>query len=842
MFVTVVTSKFSGQGDLKTFLYTNSKVMGLNRLRTKSLHTIASIGIFIVILSALVFVADNQAFSDQVEITIFQTGFETSDGNMSDGGSGWTVEDRDATDWPADPYDNETYWAESSYRVHSGSRSAWAAGYGGDQVNHLYRNRMDSYASRTLDLTDYTNTSLSFWYYTVSLPGNGDYHDFIRVRVTDGGITSPIWSDFWITAGWVQQTLDLSAYDGKVISIHWVFQSDESIYREGTYIDDITITGDVEVDHVHVSPSSKNVKAGETQVFDAVAHDSGDDTVSGVSFDWTTSVSGGSVLPSSGDSTTFTAGTTSGPTGNVTATVPGHGTLTDSASVTVIPDDLDHIHVSPSSQDVAAGGTQPFSAEGQDQYHNTISSLSFNWSTDVSGSSVAPASGTSTTFTAGTTSGVSGSVYAQNGGKQGSASVSLVDGPLDHFDIGSISTPQIAFRAFSLSVIAHDQYSNVIEGFTDSVSLSDTSTTISPTSTPAFTNGTWTGDVTITAAQTNNAITALHGGSGKTGTSNTFDVELPMPTLVGPTDASSFGWRPITFSWSTVNNAEAYAIELLDAPPEPGEQNTQAESVHRIGAGITGSETTFPGDTSGLADGTTYYWRIIAVKDGQLYGVFSDHWSFTVTGKPVLVSPVEATALGWQPVNFDWMDIAGAEAFAIELLDGAPEPSEENTQAESIHRIGAGITGTESTFPGDTTGFNTYRYWWRIIAIKDGQLHGVFSDAWYFDVEIPEPDLVAPTDVSSFELEPVTFDWDDVPGAYMYAIELLDAPPESGEQNTTAESIHRIGAGFTGTESTFPGDTSGLSDGTYWWRIIAFGPLGFHGVFSDHWSFVVTAP
>ncbi len=313
------------------------------------------------------------------------------------------------------------------------------------------------------------------------------------------------------------------------------------------------------------------------------------------------------------------------------------------------------------------------------------------------------------------------------------------------------------------------------------------------------------------------------------------------PVLIDPPDQSDLGWEQVIFDWTDIVGATAYAIELLDAVPEESEVNTDQESAHRIGASVTGANSEFPGDTSGLTDGT-YYWRIIAIKDGELYEVFSDAGSFTVTGKPVLVAPTNDTDFGLHSMTFDWMDITGVEAYAIELLDDEPEPGEENNQAPSVHRIGAGITGSESWYPGDTTYLEPGKYWWRIIAIKDGQLHGVFSDAWSFDVFLPIPTLVSPDDASSFGLEPVTFNWDDVPGAYMYAIELLDHEPEPGERNTTAESIHRIGAGFTGIESTFPGDTSGLADGTYWWRIIAFGPLGFHGVFSDAWSFSVTAP
>jgi hypothetical protein len=81
---------------------------------------------------------------------------------------------------------------------------------------------------------------------------------------------------------------------------------------------------------IAVSPSSATVAEGATEMFTATGADSYGNPVS-VDPSWTTNVSGGSVSPSSGSSTTFTAGSTSG-SGYVTAT---QGSVSGSASVTV---------------------------------------------------------------------------------------------------------------------------------------------------------------------------------------------------------------------------------------------------------------------------------------------------------------------------------------------------------------------------------------------------------------------------------------------------------------------------------------------------------------------------
>ena len=286
------------------------------------------------------------------------------------------------------------------------------------------------------------------------------------------------------------------------------------------------------------------------------------------------------------------------------------------------------------------------------------------------------------------------------------------------------------------------------------------------------------------------------------------------------------------------------AIELPDNRPESGEENNQAPSIHRIGAGFTGTESRFPGDTSGLDVGR-YWWRIIAFGPYGFHSVFSDAWCFDVTEqrpRPDLLAPPNGSSYGWQPITFDWTDVPGATAYAIELLSAPPENP--NGTTPSIYRLTAAIAGTESSYQGNTTGLDG-TYWWRIIALGPSGFKGVFSDAYSFNVNLPAifmPSLVSPHNGQSFGWGPVTFDWTDVPGATAYAIELCSDPPLPWEEHTKSPSTNRITAGIAGTESWYQGDTSSLSDGTYYWRIIAIKDGELYGVFSDTWSFNVTSP
>jgi len=98
-------------------------------------------------------------------------------------------------------------------------------------------------------------------------------------------------------------------------------------------------------------------------------------------------------------------------------------------------------------------------------------------------------------------------------------------GPLHHFAISAISSPQTAGTGFNVTITAQDSNNNTVTSFIGSVNLSTTAGTISPTTSGAFTSGVVTKSMTVTQPGTGKTITA-DDGSGHTGTSNTFTVNV----------------------------------------------------------------------------------------------------------------------------------------------------------------------------------------------------------------------------------------------------------------------------------------------------------------------------
>lgn len=133
-------------------------------------------------------------------------------------------------------------------------------------------------------------------------------------------------------------------------------------------------------------------------------------------------------------SVTITAGTSTSPSFYYQDTRAGSPTLSASATgyasgtqtETVNAGPLASILVSPASATVTQGGTQTFTASGSDAYGNPVSVSNAAWSVSPSAlGTVAPTTGSSTSFTASSTTTGSGQVIAAVGTIAGSASVTV---------------------------------------------------------------------------------------------------------------------------------------------------------------------------------------------------------------------------------------------------------------------------------------------------------------------------------------------------------------------------------------------------------------------------------
>jgi hypothetical protein len=93
---------------------------------------------------------------------------------------------------------------------------------------------------------------------------------------------------------------------------------------------------------------------------------------------------------------------------------------------------------------------------------------------------------------------------------------------LSQFVFNTLSTPQTAGSAFSITITAKTSNGNTYTSYTGINSLTVSSGTITPTTTTAFVAGVWTGQVKL--SQAGSGISISTSGSGKSGTTNRITV------------------------------------------------------------------------------------------------------------------------------------------------------------------------------------------------------------------------------------------------------------------------------------------------------------------------------
>ncbi len=187
-----------------------------------------------------------------------------------------------------------------------------------------------------------------------------------------------------------------------------------------------TLTVRPAVSRVSVSPSSRSIEVGDTQLFSATAYTSYNVAIQGVAVSWTSNrASVATINSSSGRAMAVTAGTAT-----ITATGGGRS---GTAMLTVTeppppPPTVNSVSVSPSSDSIEEGETQRFTATAYDSDNGVISGKTFTWTSSMTSvATLNPSSGLATTAT-GVNAG-STTIRATVDGVSGSANLTVTTPP-----------------------------------------------------------------------------------------------------------------------------------------------------------------------------------------------------------------------------------------------------------------------------------------------------------------------------------------------------------------------------------------------------------------------------
>lgn len=184
-------------------------------------------------------------------------------------------------------------------------------------------------------------------------------------------------------------------------------------------------------------------------------------------------------------------------------------------------------------------------------------------------------------------------------------------GGVRRFDIDSIGT-QACSTAFPVTITAANYFGDPVVSFGDAVTLGDATGTLTPTTSPAFSNGACTFDVTVNQETAADVISCAHALG--TGQSNAFVVGPPVgvagaPTTGGVSFRAAFAPNPsvgdlaLDLNLPRPGRVTVTAYNIVGQPVQRSEYGTRQAGSHRLpwrhGAAMSGGVYFFTIDLDG---------------------------------------------------------------------------------------------------------------------------------------------------------------------------------------------------------------------------------------------------
>jgi hypothetical protein len=260
---------------------------------------------------------------------------------------------------------------------------------------------------------------------------------------------------------------------------------------------------------------------------------------------------------------------------------------------------------------------------------------------------------------------------------------------LDHFELEVTGSPQTVATPFAITVRAMDDQGQLVTSYSGTAALSDTTETVMPVTLGPFTEGVWTGQVSIGASSTS---VTLHVSDGTiNGSSNSFAVEERVAALTGVSvdPAMVSGGNPSTGTvWLDISAPVGGAVVALSSS-DPAAQVPATVTVEAGQATATFPVTTSPVPTDTPATITAVYNSVTRTA------------TLTVTAPVAALTAVSvdpATVLGGNPstgtVTLDLPAPVGGAVVALSSSDPA-------AQVPATVTVEAGQT--TATFPVTTS-------------------------------------------------------------------------------------------------------------------------------------------
>ena len=302
-------------------------------------------------------------------------------------------------------------------------------------------------------------------------------------------------------------------------------------------------------------------------------------------------------------------------------------------------------------------------------------------------------------------------------------------GPVDHFIIDNITSPQAAGNSFSITITAKDLSGNTATSFNSTVDFSTTAGIITPTISNNFLSGILTQNISVTGSGTGKTITVTKTGDIQSGTSNSFDIN---PGVVSSFLVEANGGGNITTQTTNV----PFDIKI-----------TARDSFGNTTTGFTGTANITSSGTLSAGNGTTASFtsgvlntHSVTISNGGSFTITATHTGGSETGvsNSFIVSPNAIVATKFIIINPTDVQVGQSTTVVIKAVDA--------------------LDNIDSTFQGNimlvTSGNATGG---GLVNIINGVGSKIITDTTAEVINLSLGDIVPPTTLDFTATENVTF-------------------------------------------------------------------------------------
>ncbi|MFH0990824.1 MAG: fibronectin type III domain-containing protein [bacterium] len=310
-------------------------------------------------------------------------------------------------------------------------------------------------------------------------------------------------------------------------------------------------------------------------------------------------------------------------------------------------------------------------------------------------------------------------------------------------------------------------------------------------------------------------VRAVNATGSSNWTSATFTTQIAPPAkapdLVSPTNKSVIVPPGTTLSWSSVNGATSYSVQMAEDSKFPQDQlfinETSLISTSQSHA------------VTGLKGEKTYYWRVSAENEGGSSGWSSANYFTTASTKPAApTSPIPSSDVSGLPVSVTLAWSPNNDPSSVYEVQVATD--------DKFHTIVASNSSLTKSFWDVKLSYDQ-KYYWHVRVTTNGGTSD-WSTTWNFSTETGKParvSLMLPDSNATKVPINVSLEWGSAKGALSYRVQVA-----------TKENFNPLIMDTTGVIRTSFA-LSGLSNNTtYYWRVYGIGPNG-EGPVSSEWSF-----